>query len=124
MTTFEFTIDDLAEVRSLARRAAAGTDLAEQVAVAVSELASNAIRHGGGRGVLTIAPVPGGVRVEVRDWGPGLARGVPTEAPKQLAYGGRGLWIVSKLFPQFVLESSPTGVTASVLLHTPAAPNP
>lgn len=82
----------------------------------MSELASNAIRHGGGRGLLTIEPVPGGVRVEVRDWGPGLAHGIPTKPPKQLAYGGRGLWIVSKLFPELVLDSSPSGVTANLFL--------
>ena len=76
--------------------------LADLVVVA-HELASNAVRHGGGAGRLRLWQSADTVYCEVTDAGPGLPdpeaagwRKVPTEA-----LGGRGLWIIRKLSDSF-----------------------
>lgn len=66
-------------------------DRCEDLALAVSELVTNAIRHGGDPVTLTVLPHDDGVRVEVTDGSPELR---PGAAPEQLDTGRRGLWLV------------------------------
>ncbi len=63
----------------------------EDLALAVSELVTNAIRHGGDPVTLDVRPDAEGVRVEVTDGSPELR---PTEAPGLLDTGRRGLHLV------------------------------
>jgi len=63
----------------------------EDLALAVSELVTNAIRHGGDPVTLTVEPRENVVRVEVRDGNPELH--VPPE-PTELSPGRRGLRLV------------------------------
>jgi anti-sigma regulatory factor (Ser/Thr protein kinase) len=64
----------------------------ESLALAVSELVTNAIRYGRDPITLTVEPAAGTVRVEVSD-------GDPTplfvEIPEELATGSRGLLLVA-----------------------------
>ena len=59
--------------------------------LAVSELVTNAIRHGGDPVTLTVLPAEDGVRVEVTDGCPELS---PGEEPDPLDTGRRGLRLV------------------------------
>jgi anti-sigma regulatory factor (Ser/Thr protein kinase) len=63
----------------------------EDLALAVSELVTNAIRHGGDPVTLTVLPGEDSVRVEVTDGSPDLHDSSP---PAPLDTGRRGLWLV------------------------------
>jgi serine/threonine-protein kinase RsbW len=71
--------------------------------VAVNELLTNAVRHGGGRGRVRLWREPGAVVCEVGDDGPGLplerfdhpARPAPDQP------GGWGLWLAGRLTDSF-----------------------
>jgi anti-sigma regulatory factor (Ser/Thr protein kinase) len=63
----------------------------EDLALAVSELVTNAIRHGGDPVTLEVVPDGDGVRVEVTDGSPDLR---PGREPAPLETGRRGLWLV------------------------------
>ncbi len=84
--------------------------------VTAHELASNAVRHGGGSGRLRMWRLDGTVYCEVGDQGPGLAdpdragrHRVPTES-----LGGRGLWIIRQLSDAFTIATGPAGSTLTV----------
>ena len=63
----------------------------EDLALAVSELVTNAIRHGGDPVTLTVHAGEDRVRVEVTDGNPTLQ---PVPEPTPLDTGRRGLWLV------------------------------
>ena len=120
----EFTKDDLATVRALvqARSRSAGLDAgaAADAVLAVNELATNAIRHGGGRGVLRAWADGGALVCEVRDAGriddPLAGRGLPGDD----VAGGRGLWLVNQVCDLVQLRSLRAGSTVRV--HVRARP--
>ena len=66
-------------------------DRCEDLALAVSELVTNAIRHGGDPVTLTVRPTDDGVRVEVTDGSPELR---PAVEPDPYDTGRRGLRLV------------------------------
>jgi anti-sigma regulatory factor (Ser/Thr protein kinase) len=86
--------------------------------IIASELASNAVRHGGGRGRLRLSTANGWLRCEVSDEGPGIVDpdGVGRRQPPVLAASGRGLWVVRQLSEQVTIECDARGtrVTADV----------
>jgi anti-sigma regulatory factor (Ser/Thr protein kinase) len=97
---------------------------AERVAhlmIMASELASNAIQHGGGQGRLRLWRVDGALRCEVSDAGPGIPdpEHAGTVAPSSLSPNGRGLWIVRRLAGDMTIENTGRGtrVTVAVPLH-------
>lgn len=96
-----YTIEELALVRhTVASRATAlglPADRVRDFMVAVSEVASNSIRHGGGRGVMRLWVADGSLVCELSDKGyirdPLAGKVRPTGS--QL--GGRGLWFAHQL---------------------------
>jgi hypothetical protein len=68
-----FELDSLADVRRLtehcAERAGLEIERTRDLALAVSELAANSVRHGGGRGILRIWRDGGALVCEIRDRG-------------------------------------------------------
>jgi anti-sigma regulatory factor (Ser/Thr protein kinase) len=78
------------------------------------ELASNAVRHGGGTGRLRLWLADGALRCEVSDSGTGLPNAVfvGQSLPAPSLPGGRGLWIARQL-SELHVASSPTGTTIS-----------
>jgi anti-sigma regulatory factor (Ser/Thr protein kinase) len=83
------------------------------------ELATNAVRHGGGSGKLRLWRVDGVVFCEVVDAGAGFpfARPEQLTRPDVSAPGGRGLWIVARLVDVLRVDSGSTGTTALVEMH-------
>lgn len=101
------------------RAAAAGLSAlrVDELVVAVSELATNSVTHGGGRGALRTWTDGDSVVVEVRDAGhvrdPLAGRRRPTPGGRH----GRGLWMVNELCDLVQLRSSRAGTTVRVHLR-------
>jgi anti-sigma regulatory factor (Ser/Thr protein kinase) len=106
-----FTIDDLPTVRqrvgAFARQHGLPDARVRELVLAVSEVATNSIRYGGGCGVLGLWQQDGALVCEMHDAGvitdSLVGRRRPT--PKQL--GGRGLWFVNQLCDLVQLRSAP-----------------
>ena len=112
--TARFTRGDLHRVRRLVectgRSVGLSPNRTDDLVLAVSEIATNAIRHGGGSGTLTVVSQSDGVSIEVCDSGPGLPTRAPGELPTATSIGGRGLWIVRRLCHRLSIASSERGV--------------
>jgi anti-sigma regulatory factor (Ser/Thr protein kinase) len=82
--------------------------------LAVHELITNAVRHGGGAGTVAVWPGDRGVVVEVRDAGrivdPLLGRTKPAEGQTS----GFGTWIVTQLCDLVQVRSTPEGTAVRV----------
>jgi anti-sigma regulatory factor (Ser/Thr protein kinase) len=96
-----FDADSLGLLRRMAAREAARSGLTGQRAadlvMAVNELATNSLRHGGGSGQARIWEQPGALVCEVRDRGRLTAPLADRERPPAGVEGGRGLWLVNQL---------------------------
>jgi serine/threonine-protein kinase RsbT len=130
-----------AEGVRIARWAGLSDRAQQELAIAIAELVSNAVRHGGG-GEIAIHAILGqdrerwGVQVTVRDAGPGLDPGViseeaaalpgkPALAPKQPGQGlGLGLGAVQRLVDTVVIRSDPGICTEIVATKFGDAPPP
>ena len=82
-------------------------DAAETTVLLVSELVTNALRHGRPPFVLTARPTPTGVRVEVHDADNGMFPALREVQPDRP--GGRGLRLVEVLADRWGAESSEDG---------------
>jgi anti-sigma regulatory factor (Ser/Thr protein kinase) len=83
------------------------------------ELASNAVRHGGGSGRLRVWRLDGSVYCEVADAGGGFLFSNPERRPDVNATGGRGLWIIARLADDVRVESGEQGTVTLVELRLP-----
>jgi anti-sigma regulatory factor (Ser/Thr protein kinase) len=127
-----FTEDGLYSMRAAVAAHAsawgAGPDLVERLLIVASELASNAVRHGGGTGRLRLWRERGGIHVQVSDGGPGMADAAAgTSPPDPQAISGRGLWICRRIVPDLRILTGPDGTTATAVLEldgTEPAPPP
>jgi serine/threonine-protein kinase RsbW len=84
--------------------------------VAVNELLTNAVRHGGGVGHVALWWEAGSVVCEVADHGPGLSvprRNHPHRPPAGEP-GGWGLWLAAELTDDLRLNTSPEGTTVRI----------
>ncbi len=109
-----------AEVAAHASDLGATAPQTEKLVIVAGELATNAIRHGGGRGRLRLWRDGNLIICQVSDNGPGISDpGVGTTPPDQTAMSGRGLWVCRQLCESFLIEVTPTGttVTGSMRLH-------
>ncbi len=89
-----------------------GDDLDDFV-LAVHELVTNAVRHGGGNGRLQLHLLGDTLTCEVRDDGGGTGMLRP-HLPAGDALGGRGLWLAQQLTAGLVVTAGPAGVSATV----------
>jgi anti-sigma regulatory factor (Ser/Thr protein kinase) len=90
--------------------------------LAVNEIATNSLVHGGGRSRLLLWLVPGGVVCEIRDLGriddPLVGRIRPAPSRKD----GRGIWLANQLCDLVQIRSTPRGTR--VRLHVRGATSP
>ncbi len=109
----EFGLDDLHDFRALVTAAAVAGGLSRgrssDLAVAASELASNSVLHGGGRGLATVWGEQGAVLVEVADAGTITDPAVGHTLPDPSAEHGRGLYIANRLCDSVAIDSTPAG---------------
>jgi anti-sigma regulatory factor (Ser/Thr protein kinase) len=126
-----FDAETLPDLRKavLAQAAAAGmpADRADDVMLAVHELAANAVRHGAGAGRLAMRVRGGQLQCEVSDAGPprGNGRGPRTAMAATRPWPvqpGHGLWLVQATADQVsvALESAGSRVTAVFNLPGPS----
>ncbi|MDX1510170.1 MAG: ATP-binding protein [Nitriliruptorales bacterium] len=117
--TFD-THADLAGLRRAVREAGRDADLSEDrvddLGLAVSELATNSLQHGGGTGQLTIWQVGPQLVCEVRDSGH-MQASAASAAPDPLAERGRGLWIVDQASDEIRRELGRDGTITQVIMY-------
>ena len=93
----DFTIDDLRTLRHDVTQFARASGLTDPVlyrfVLAVHELATNAVRHGGGQGRLELRCTPNQLCCQVSDHGPGMPQIQTRIRPAVDALSGRGLWL-------------------------------
>ncbi|HEV2974502.1 MAG TPA: anti-sigma factor RsbA family regulatory protein [Solirubrobacteraceae bacterium] len=115
-----FTRLGLGAVRNLvsmrASEAGLGVDVGEELVLAINELATNSVQHGGGGGTLRTWREPDAFVCEVRDRGFIRDPLVGRLAPPVEQYGGRGLWLVNQLCDLVQIRSAPSGTVVRV--HT------
>lgn len=117
----DFGPDDVRSVRSLVAQQAMITGMttarAGDFVVAVNEVITNSIRHGGGRGRLLLWRSDKTLFCDVSDSGqigdPLVGRGA--RSYKDL--GGRGLWMVHHLCDLAQIRSDSTGTTIRLHMH-------
>ena len=114
----DFGPDGLAGLRALVTARARAFGLArprtEDLVLAVHELATNSVRHGGGRGTCRLWQEGAALVCEVSDRGwitdpQAGRRRPPVDQP-----GGRGLWRVNQLCDGVEVRSSPDGTVVRV----------
>jgi serine/threonine-protein kinase RsbW len=124
----DITMETLAEIRTDAAQLAAETglddDRSAQFALAVTEVATNTVRHGGGQGALDILrDDERALYAGVSDQGPGGAA-VPAEKPPPDAVSGRGLWISKELTDNMRIDSGEDGTTVRLEMSLGETPSP
>jgi len=99
-----------------AHAAAAGLSASrcEELVLAVNELATNSIRHGGGSGSLRIWGEDEVVVAEVRDQGRIDRPLAGREPPRSGQLGGHGLWLVNQLCDLVQMRTFSTGSVVRV----------
>jgi anti-sigma regulatory factor (Ser/Thr protein kinase) len=115
---------DLAQVRTLvlqhARQAGLPEDRANDLMLAVSEVAANTLRHTRSAGTLAIWSNADEIICEVHDQGTITDPEAGTHKPAPDASGGHGLWIVRKVCDLVELTSDGNGTT--VRMHMALRP--
>jgi len=112
-----FTARELRSVRRLVSSYAEGSlgkARTDDLVLAVNELTTNSVRHGGGAGTLRMWTQENMLVCEIHDAGhladPCAGQTPPT--PDQPS--GRGLWVVNRLADLVQIHSSPTGTVVRV----------
>src|SRR5256885_13206589 len=104
------------------RTALPGQRVSDLVLIA-SELAANAIRHGGGTGRLRLLTTPDGIHCQVSDDGPGVPQPHPLPRPRPgpTVTSGRGLWLGLSYAHTVTIDHRPGGGGGT---HPPLPPPP
>lgn len=122
----DFIDGDLPLVRSLVATHAEDLGLepkrAESLVLAVNEVATNSLRHGGGQGLLRLWEEGEALVCEVRDAGRIRDPLTGRRRPSDDARGGRGLWMTHLLCDLVQLRSSDDGTTVRMRMRLGADP--
>jgi serine/threonine-protein kinase RsbW len=101
-------------VASAAASAGLTGDRLDDFVVAVNELLTNAVRHGGGAGRVELWREDGAVVCEVSDRGAGLEQPDLPMLPAPDVPGGRGLWLAGELADELEIESGEQGTAVRI----------
>ena len=118
----QFDRDAITGTRHGVLARAAGAGLAglrlEAFVLAVNEIMTNAVRHGGGSGWIRLWRTAAGLACEISDAGPGAPpeRFNGHRLPPTTATGGRGLWLARHLCDTFDVESGGAGTTVRLTM--------
>lgn len=119
-TAMEFASGPLEPLRQVVYRHAVaigiGRPATADLLLAVTEVATNSLRHGGGGGSLRVWEEGGALVCEVRDGGHITQPLIGRVPPAFDGEDGRGLWLVNQLCDLVQIRSTPAGTT--VRLHT------
>ena len=117
MISEDFDRSRVTPLRHLVTATAAAAGLTgerlDDFVLAVNELLTNAVRHGGGTGHLLLAAEDGAVVCEVSDHGGGLD-GASTQRPAPDEPGGWGLWLVRQLTDTCAIKTGPDGTAVRI----------
>jgi anti-sigma regulatory factor (Ser/Thr protein kinase) len=120
-----FDATDLDSVRDLvshhARTAGLKASRAAELVIAVNEIATNSIRHGGGRGTLTIWHEPSALVCEISDKGRFDKPLADRERPSNDPAAPRGLWLANHLCDLVQIRALPDRTV--VRLHMKRQPS-
>ena len=105
-------------VASAAERAGLTGQRLDDFVLAVNELLTNAVRHGGGTGRVGLWARAGSVVCEVTDRGAGLAGPPPAGRPAADQTGGWGLWLAGELTDSLDVETGEDGTTVRISSRT------
>jgi anti-sigma regulatory factor (Ser/Thr protein kinase) len=121
-TEVSFTGADLTPLRVRVREWAARRQLdgerAERLVLAVNELATNSVRHGGGGGLLLMWTEGETLICEVRDVGRIEEPLVGLRRPSPERPSGRGLWLVNQVCDLVQIRSAHTGSAVRIHLRS------
>jgi anti-sigma regulatory factor (Ser/Thr protein kinase) len=116
-----FDLSSLDTVRGFVAVCAAEVGLSrprrDDVVLAVNELASNSVIHGGGHGMLRAWADEAGFVAEVTDRGRIDRPLAGREAPASGQIGGHGLWLVNQLCDLMQMRTFPTGSVVRVHMY-------
>jgi anti-sigma regulatory factor (Ser/Thr protein kinase) len=115
-------IDSLGAVRDLVNRVASECGLAssgvDDLVLAANELATNVVRHGGGRGLVRLWCADDTVFCQMVDYGSGMpSSSASGEPPPPHALTGRGLWMIRRMADQMEIDTGPRGTTVTIGMH-------
>jgi anti-sigma regulatory factor (Ser/Thr protein kinase) len=109
----EFTGEDLGTIRgavtAIATDALFARDRIDDLVLAVDELATNSVYHGGGRGRLRMWREGAAVQCEVADRGSFVEPLVGRIQPTPEQWNGRGLWLANQLCDLVQIRSHDAG---------------
>jgi anti-sigma regulatory factor (Ser/Thr protein kinase) len=115
---YDFTYAELGSLRrciaGVAADAQLGSERVGDLVLAVNELATNSIQHGGGRGTLRMWREGGTLLCEVSDRGRFTEPLVGRVYPAPQKWSGRGLWLANQLCDLVQVRSAPAGSTVRV----------
>jgi serine/threonine-protein kinase RsbW len=129
--TFKSSPRNLARVRKAVEGFCDGTDLdlpaREEIGLVVNEAVANVMRHAYDNAddkpiELTAERWNGGIKISIRDWGPGIAP--PPKAPpdpKDMTPGGLGLLCIRQLMDEVKFVPKPDGMLLELTRTTPGS---
>ena len=116
-----FGREGLASLRSMVWRHAKASGLdggrAEELMTAVNEVATNSLRHGGGRGTLRIWQEHAAVVCEIRDSGRITNPLADRERPSPIHTAPRGLWLANQLCDLVQIRNFADGTVVRMHMH-------
>ena len=121
-----FGAGELHEVRAWVKAHAATTGLGPErtadLVLAVNEITTNSLMHGGGQGTVSIWQERTDVICEVRDAGRITNPLADRTRPTRDVAGGRGLWVANELCDLVQIRAVPTGTVVRLQMRAPARP--
>ncbi len=101
-----------------ARRVGLTQERGENLELAVSEAASNVIKHGGGSGELHLLRDDNRALIaQISDQGPGMASRGPVTLPSAEQNHGRGLYLIQRLCDRVEFRTGPHGTTVHLEMN-------